>query len=186
MSQGRFVVIAGPSGVGKGTVAGFIVNNFEGFELAISATTRRPRPGEIDGLDYYFVSKSHFESLIEQDKLLEYALVHGENYYGTLRDEVEKIVNSGRDVILEIDLQGARQVKRAFPEALTVFLEPPSFEELTNRLANRGTESDSEISKRLETAKVELEAVEEFDVSFVNEEVSKCAKKVVDWVQSQK
>lgn len=185
MKRGRFIVLAGPSGVGKGTVARYIVENFDGFALSISATTRSPRPGEQDGQDYYFLEREVFEQMIQDGQLLEWALVHGQNYYGTPRDRAESLVASGLDVILEIDLQGARQVKQAMPEALSIFLEPPSIEVLRERLVNRGTESEAERLIRLQTAQVELAAKGEFDLVLVNDQVSDCAKKVVDWLQSQ-
>lgn len=185
MKKGRLIILAGPSGVGKGTVARYIVENFGGFALSVSATTRSPRPGEVDGRDYFFVKREVFEQMIEDGQLLEWALVHGQNYYGTPRDRAEALVTSGIDVILEIDLQGARQVKKAMPEALSIFLEAPSIEVLRERLTKRGTESEAERLIRLQTAEVELAAKGEFDLVLINDQVSECAQKVVDWVQSQ-
>lgn len=183
-STGKLIVIAGPSAVGKGTVATHIVSNYPGFMLSVSATTRAPRAGEVDGVSYFFLTSEKFNQVIESGMMLEWATVHGTNLYGTPREPVELALSKGLNVILEIDVQGAFQVREAFPEALLVFVTPPSFEELRARLDKRGTESEEDKQIRLETAKSELAQVMEFDFSVVNDEVARCAKEVVELIQS--
>jgi guanylate kinase len=155
-----------------------------GFTLSVSATTRQPRPGETDGVDYFFLSHDEFDALIASGDMLEYAVVHGSNKYGTPRKPVEAALAEGKHVILEIDIQGARQVRQSVPNALLVFIAPPSWQELERRLASRGTESSEEQQKRLETAKQELAAQSEFDAVVVNEDVDKCTNEVVDLIQA--
>ena len=181
---GRLIVMAGPSAVGKGTLASHIVENFQGFVLSVSATTRAPRIGEIEGTSYFFLSGEQFKQRVDSGLMLEWATVHGANSYGTPRQPVELALSQGLNVILEIDVQGAFQVKKAFPEAMLVFVNPPSFEELRARLDKRGTESEEDKQIRLETAKSELAQAKEFDYSVVNDEVARCAQEVVDLVQS--
>ncbi len=178
--ESRLVVLAGPTAVGKGTVAGHIREHYPEVHLSISATTRAPRPGEIDGKHYYFVSDEEFDRMIEAGEFLEWATVHNQSRYGTPRPPIEAAIREGRSVLLEIDLQGARAVKKSMPEALLVFLLPPSWDELVRRLTGRGTESPEEQARRLETAKVELAAQDEFDVKIVNHEVSRAAQEVVE------
>lgn len=178
--RGRLVVLAGPTAVGKGTVAGYIREHHPDVLLSVSATTRGPRPGEIDGVHYYFVDDAGFDGLIARGELLEWAQVHNASRYGTPRPPVEAALASGRSVLLEIDLQGARQVRAAMPDAVLVFLLPPSWEELVRRLIGRGTESPEEQARRLETARVELAAQDEFDELVVNDDVSRAAQEVVD------
>ncbi len=178
--RGRLVVLAGPTAVGKGTVSTFIRENHPDVLLSISATTRSPRPGEIDGVHYYFVDNAGFDAMIARHELLEWATVHNASRYGTPRPPVEAALDSGRSVLLEIDLQGARQVRAAMPDAVLVFLLPPSWEELVRRLVGRGTESPEEQSRRLETARIELAAQDEFDELVVNDDVRRAAQEVVD------
>ncbi len=178
--RGRLVVLAGPTAVGKGTVAGYIRQHHPDVLLSVSATTRGPRPGEVDGVHYYFVDDAEFDGLIARGELLEWAQVHNASRYGTPRPPVEAALASGRSVLLEIDLQGARQVRAAMPDAVLVFLQPPSWEELVRRLIGRGTETPEEQSRRLETARVELAAQDEFDELVVNDDVSRAAQEVVD------
>ncbi|AIY00548.1 guanylate kinase [Arthrobacter sp. PAMC 25486] len=173
-------VLAGPTAVGKGTVSTFIRDNYPDVWLSVSATTRTARPGEEEGVHYFFKSADEFDSLVEQGDLLEWAVVHGVNRYGTLRSTVQAAVDDGKSVLLEIDLQGARQVKEAMPEADFVFLAPPNWEELVRRLVGRGTESAEEQHRRLETAKLELAAAPEFDYVIVNDDVSRAAAALVD------
>jgi guanylate kinase len=180
----KLFVMAGPSAVGKGTLAKFIVENYPGFHLSVSATTRAPRSGEVDGAAYFFVSESEFAQKVASGQMLEWATVHGKHSYGTPRAAVEKALGQGLNVLLEIDVQGAFQVREAFPEAMLVFVKPPSFEELRNRLDKRGTESDQEKQIRLETAEVELGAAEAFDYVVINDEVARCAQEVVDLTKS--
>ncbi len=173
-------VLAGPTAVGKGTVSTFIRDNYPDVWLSVSATTRKARPGEDEGVHYFFKSAEEFDSLEASGDLLEWAVVHGVNRYGTLRSTVEAAVAAGKSVLLEIDLQGARQVKAAMPEADFVFLAPPTWEELVRRLVGRGTESAEEQHRRLETAKLELAAATEFDYVIVNDQVSRAAAALVD------
>jgi guanylate kinase len=176
----RLIVLAGPAGVGKGTVAAAITQQYPDVHLSISATTRSPRPGEADGVNYYFVDEDEFDALVNSDQLLEWATVHKKNRYGTPRQPVENALGQGRAVLLEIDIQGARQVKLAKPDARLVFLLPPSWDELVHRLVSRGTETEEDRARRLETATVELAAQHEFDVRIINDDVSKAAQQVVD------
>ncbi|AYF99605.1 guanylate kinase [Protaetiibacter intestinalis] len=179
-AAGRLVVLAGPTAVGKGTVSAHIRDNYPEVLLSVSATTRPPRPGEVDGRHYYFVSDEQFDAMIEGNDFLEYATVHNASRYGTPRPPIEAALAEGRSVLLEIDLQGARAVREAMPDALLVFLLPPSWEELVRRLTGRGTESAAEQARRLETAKVELAAQHEFDVRVVNHDVGRAAREVVE------
>jgi guanylate kinase len=182
----RLVVLAGPTAVGKGTVAGHIRTHYPDVLLSVSATTRSPRPGEIEGVSYFFVDDAEFDRLVEQGELLEWATVHNASRYGTPRKPVQDALDSGRSVLLEIDIQGARAVRRAMPEATLVFLLPPSWDELVRRLIGRGTEDAAERQRRLETAKVELAAIDEFDFEVVNADVSSAAQEVVDLMQTRK
>ncbi|HEX7352105.1 guanylate kinase [Brachybacterium sp.] len=168
-------VLAGPTAVGKGTVSAAIRARYPEIWLSVSATTRAPRPGEVDGVHYRFVSEEEFSSLIEAGQMLEWAVVHGRNKYGTPRGPVEEKVAEGRPVLLEIDLAGARQIRESLPEARFVFLAPPDWDTLVERLVGRGTEDAEERTRRLETAKVELAAESEFDVTIVNDTVDGAA-----------
>ncbi|MEX1079167.1 MAG: guanylate kinase [Homoserinimonas sp.] len=176
----RLVVLAGPTAVGKGTVSSYIRENYPGVHLSVSATTRKPRPGELHGVNYYFVSDEEFDNLEATGRMLETATVHNAHRYGTPRAPIEEALAAGRSVLLEIDIQGARSVKRAMPEAVLVFLLPPTWEELVRRLIGRGTEDAAEQARRLETAKVELAAQGEFDYKVINHTVSEAAQEVVD------
>lgn len=180
----NLTVIAGPTAVGKGTVIKHILEHNPQIKLSVSATTRAPRPGEVDGVSYFFMTKPEFESKIAQGEMLEWAQVHGDNYYGTPKQPVLDALNAGQSVILEIDLQGVRQVRQAWPDAKFIFIAPPSWDELVSRLRGRGTETEEQMAKRLETAKVELAAESEFDVTVINNEVAECAAKVVELIQS--
>jgi len=176
----RLVVLAGPTAVGKGTVSTFIRENYPDVHLSVSATTRSPRPGEIDGVNYFFVTDDEFDRLEQSGQMLETATVHNAFRYGTPRAPIDAALAQGMSVLLEIDLQGARSVRMAMPEAVLVFLLPPSWEELVRRLIGRGTEESAEQQRRLETAKVELAAQDEFDYKVINDEVSRAAREVVD------
>ncbi|MDZ8172727.1 guanylate kinase [Microbacterium xanthum] len=178
--RSRLLVLAGPTAVGKGTVAAHIAAHHPEILLSVSATTRAPRPGEIDGRHYFFVDDDEFDRMIDAGELLEYATVHNRHRYGTPRRPIEQALASGRTVLLEIDLQGARQVRAADPSATLVFLLPPSWDELVHRLVGRGTEDEEERARRLRTAKGELAAQSEFDHRVVNDTVAEAARKVVD------
>jgi guanylate kinase len=179
VTRSRLVVLAGPTAVGKGTIAAEVRAHHPEVWISVSATTRPPRPGEEHGVHYWFVSDAEFDAMVAADELLEWAVVHAAARYGTPRAPVEAALAAGRPAMLEIDLQGARQVRETMPEALFVFLEPPSWEELVRRLVGRGTESEEERSRRLETARVELAAAAEFDVTIVNREVHAAAEELV-------
>ena len=175
----RVVVLAGPTAVGKGTVARYIREHYPQAHISVSATTRKPRPGEVEGVDYYFVDDAEFDRMVEAGEMLEYATVHNAYRYGTPAAPIRKELASNNPVLLEIDIQGARQVKERMPEARMVFLLPPTWDELVRRLVGRGTETAEEQARRLRTAKVELAAQHEFDARVVNETVAKAAQEVV-------
>ena len=177
-------VIAGPTAVGKGTVVSYIKQHYPNVHISVSATTRQPRPGEVDGVNYFFITHEEFDRLITAGDMLEHAVVHGANKYGTPRKPVEEALSKGLLVILEIDIQGARQVKKAMPSARTIFIAPPSWDELVRRLTSRGTESPEEQATRLETARQELAAQNEFDYVVINDEVARCAAEVVELVKA--
>ena len=172
-------MLAGPTAVGKGTVVSAVRAHHPRVWVSVSATTRPPRPGERNGEHYVFVDDAEFDRMIADDELLEWAVVHGRARYGTPRAPVEEALAAGRRALLEIDLQGARQVRESKPEALFVFLLPPTWEELVRRLVGRGTESAEERERRLVTARAELEAEDEFDVSIVNGDVRQAADELV-------
>lgn len=182
-TRSRLVVLAGPTAVGKGTVSRYIRETYPDVLLSVSATTRPPRTGEVEGEHYYFVSDADFDAMIARGEFLEHATVHNASRYGTPRPPIDRALGEGKSVLLEIDLQGARAVKAAMPEALLVFLLPPTWEELVRRLVGRGTESAEEQQRRLDTAKVELAAQDEFDVKVVNREVGQAAREVVELLE---
>jgi len=177
------IVLTGPTAVGKGTVAAYIRKNYPNVRLSVSATTRAARPGEVEGVSYYFVSDDEFDRMVGAGELLEWAKVHNAHRYGTPRGPVDEAIAAGNSVLLEIDLQGARAVRRAMPQACLVFLLPPSWEELVRRLIGRGTEDEAEQARRLETAKLELAAQGEFDYRVINHDVGDAAREVVDLME---
>ncbi len=170
MAQGRLIVFTGPSGVGKGTLLQQLLRRHPDLHLSISATTRAPRQGETDGVHYYFLSRKQFEQWVEQGEFLEWAEFAG-NCYGTPRRPLVEQVEQGRTAILEIELEGARQVRRTYPEARQIFVLPPSIEELERRIRDRGTDSEEAIGKRLTRAREEIAAAGEFDVQIVNDDL---------------
>lgn len=175
----RLTVLAGPTAVGKGSVSADIRAHHPEVWISVSATTRAPRPGEQHGVHYWFVSDAEFDRMVADGDLLEWAVVHATARYGTPRGPVEEALAAGRPALLEIDLQGARQVHAAMPDALMVFLAPPSWEELVRRLVGRGTEDEEERERRLATARRELAAEAEFDVTVVNHEIHAAAEELV-------
>jgi guanylate kinase len=179
-TRSRLVVLAGPTAVGKGAVSGFIRENYPEVHFSVSATTRPARPGEQHGVHYYFVSDEEFDRMIGAHELLEWAIVHNSYRYGTPRPPIDAALEAGRSVLLEIDIQGARAVRAVMPEARLIFLLPPTWDELVRRLIGRGTESPAEQQRRLETARVELAAQDEFDYRVVNNEIDQAAQEVVD------
>lgn len=182
--KSRLVVLAGPTAVGKGTVAAYVRNNFPDVWLSVSMTTRKPRPREVDGRHYHFVDDEAFDRMRDAGEFLEWAVVHGRARYGTPREPVLDALAAGRKALLEIDLQGARQVRQQMPEALFVFLAPPSWAELVRRLVGRGTESEEERQVRLATARLELAAQKEFDVTIVNDNVQRASKELVSLMRA--
>jgi guanylate kinase len=172
-------VVSGPTAVGKGTVVARLAREHPELFVSVSATTRAPRPGEQDGLHYWFVSEAEFDAMVERGDLLEWAVVHGRHRYGTPRAPVVEALRRGKQAILEIDLQGARQVKHSWPGATFVFLAPPSWEELDRRLTGRGTETPEQQERRLATARTELAAVSEFDHVVVNAEIGQAVGDLV-------
>ncbi len=179
-ARSRLLVLAGPTAVGKGTVAAHIRQTHPEIHLSVSATTRSPRPGEVDGVHYFFVDDAEFDRLVAEGQLLEYAVVHNKHRYGTPRGPVDAALAEGKTVLLEIDLQGARQVRAAEPSASLVFLLPPTWDELVDRLVGRGTEDAEERTRRLRTARTELAAQNEFDYLVVNGDVATAAEEVVE------
>ena len=175
------MVLAGPSGVGKSEVVTRLRVRLPELYFSVSATTRDARPGEVDGVHYRFVGTEGFDRLVERGDLLEWAEIHGGlQRSGTPREPVERALDAGRPVLVEVDLQGARAIKAVLPEAITVFLEPPSFEELARRLRERGTESEAQVQRRLETAREEIAARDEFDVAVVNDDVQHVVARLVE------
>lgn len=166
---GRLIVLTGPSGVGKGTLMRSLLQRHPELYYSVSVTTRSPRPGEIDGKSYYFISRSKFEQLIAEGEFLEWAEFAG-NYYGTPREAVLNQINSGKLVVLEIELEGARQIRASFPSALSIFVLPPSFEELERRIRSRNQDSEDAIACRLQRAQEEIKAADEFDIQIVNDD----------------
>lgn len=183
MPQGNLFVISGPSGAGKGTLISLLTQRFPGIWVSVSATTRDPRPGEKDGADYHFLSEEEFERILEDGGFLEHALVHGK-HYGTLKKYVDEHIARGEQVILEVDVQGARQVKNIMPDAHYIFIEPPSLEELEHRLRGRNTETEEQIKKRLDTASLELSAKMEYDVQLVNEDIEDAYAQLEAYIES--
>lgn len=182
--KGILFVLSGPSGVGKGTVRKELFNRKPDLKYSISMTTRSIRPGEKDGVDYFYKTKEEFKNLIAQNKLLEYAQ-YVNNYYGTPREYVEEMLAAGHDVFLEIEVQGALQVKHNFPEGVFIFLFPPSLEELKNRIINRGTESDELVRNRLNEARNEIELMDAYDYVVVNDDVAKAVTNIQSIIQSE-
>ncbi|AZV42209.1 guanylate kinase [Peribacillus asahii] len=176
--KGLLIVLSGPSGVGKGTVRKAIFSEPDkSFEYSISMTTRLPREGEVDGVDYFFKTREEFEALIEQGKLLEHAEFVG-NYYGTPVDYVRETIEAGKDIFLEIEVEGAKQVREKFPDGLFIFLAPPSLSELENRIVNRGTDTEEVIQRRMKVAKEEIELMSLYDYVVENDSVEKACEKV--------
>lgn len=184
VEKGKVFVITGPSGVGKGTLIERLLDAVPELELSVSATTREPRAEEVDGRDYHFLTPEEFERRVEAADFLEHATYSG-NRYGTLRDEVERRLAEGRSVVLEIEVQGARQVRAAMPEAVLIFIAPPDPAALRERLEGRGTDSPEAIARRLRTAEIELEAQDEFPHVVVNDKVQKSASELEKLVRGQ-
>ena len=177
MQAGKLVVLTGPSGVGKGTLLRSLLQRHPDLYVSISVTTRAPRPGEVDGQHYYFVNRTQFERMVAAGELLEWAEFAG-NYYGTPRLAVEQQVQQGKCVILEIELEGARQVRQTFPTAFRIFILPPSLNELEFRIRNRGQDSEEAIARRLQRARAEIDAASEFDIQIINDDFEKALTEI--------
>ncbi len=180
--RGRLFILSGPSGVGKGTLRKALFNNLDGLVFSVSCTTRSPRRGETDGVDYRFISRDDFDARIKNGLFLEWAEVHG-NRYGTLEEDVRTILKKGLDVVLEIDVQGALQVKRKMPEAVLVFVAPPSENDLRERLSHRGTEKGESLRTRLDNARRELEMASLYDHMIINDDIPKAVDQLVSVVK---
>lgn len=183
--EGLLMVVSGPSGTGKSTVCGNLLKKNPRLYLSISATTREPRRGERNGKDYYFVSKEEFEKMRENDLLLEWAEVYG-NFYGTPRQPVQRELGAGRDVLLEIDIQGALKVKKKVPEAVLVFIAPPSLNELKSRLISRKADPSSVIEKRFQCVKEELKFIPSYDYVVVNDKLERAVHKICSILEAEK
>lgn len=183
MRKGNLIVISGPSGAGKGTLVAQLLDRVEDAWVSVSATTRAPRKGEVNGVSYHFLTVEEFEKLIEEDGFLEWAQVHG-NYYGTLRSTVEEAMKAGKQVILEIDVQGGAQIRKIVPESHSIFVSPPSLEVLETRLRNRGTETEEVIQTRMSNARVELLQKIEYDIELVNDNLDEALDRLVEIVNN--
>ena len=184
-NKGILIVLSGFSGSGKGTIMKELMRRYsEQYALSISATTRNPRPGEVDGVEYFFRTKEEFERMIERDELIEYAK-YVENYYGTPKAYVEEQLAAGKDVILEIEIQGALKVKEKFPDTVLMFVTPPSAEELKKRLVGRGTEEMSVIESRLSRAVEEAQGIESYDYLVVNDDLDECVEEVHSIIRNE-
>lgn len=175
--RGVLVVFSGPSGVGKGTLLGKVLERCQGSVYSISATTRQPRPGEVDGVNYHFITREEFEEIIAEGGMLEYAEYNG-NYYGTPRRFVERQLDEGHNVILEIEVQGARRVRKDCPESVSVFVMPPTYQSLYTRLMNRGTEDSEAMKRRMQAAKEELKSASEYEYIIVNDDLELAAEQL--------
>lgn len=185
MKRGNLLVLSGPSGVGKGTVLDKLLTNFDQVEYSISATTRKPRQGELDGRDYFFMEEDNFFKKVEKKEFIEWAKVHN-NYYGTPHDYVESILEQGKDIILEIDIQGAKQVRETYPEAIFIFLTPPSLEELEQRLDRRGSEDEKNKAIRLKNARDELKEQRYYNYQIVNDKLMEAVNKLKSIIIAEK
>ncbi len=175
--KGRLFVLSGPSGAGKGTLREKVFPGLTGLSFSISCTTRAPRIGEKDGVHYRFITEEAFLALLEEGRFLEHAKVHGK-HYGTLREDVEKILSAGGDVLLEIDVQGAAQIKKGMPDAILIFVSPPSLEELERRLAGRGTEHGEGLKLRLDNARREMSQSGDYDHVIINDDISRASNEL--------
>ena len=183
--KGLLLVVSGPSGAGKGTICKALLNKNDQIKLSVSATTRKPRNGEVDGVNYFFIEKDKFTTMIENGEFLEYAQIY-DNFYGTPKAAIMECLEKGQDVILEIEMQGARQIKDVCPDGVFIFVLPPSLEELKNRIVGRGTETAEEIEKRFSCAFDEINRIVDYDYFIVNDDVEKSVKQVESIILSEK
>ena len=183
--KGLLLVVSGPSGAGKGTICKALLSKNDQIKLSVSATTRKPRNGEVDGVNYFFIEKDKFTTMIENGEFLEYAQIY-DNFYGTPKAAIMECLEKGQDVILEIEMQGARQIKDVCPDGVFIFVLPPSLQELKNRIVGRGTETAEEIEKRFSCAFDEINRIVDYDYFIVNDDVEKSVKQVESIILSEK
>lgn len=184
-NSGLLIVISGPSGAGKGTICKALLKKDPSIHVSVSATTRSPRTGEVHGENYYFLTMEEFKKRLEEDQFLEYAKVY-DNYYGTPKENVMEQLRKGRDVLLEIDTEGALKVKEKFPEGVFIFILPPKIEDLKSRIIGRGTESEGDIKKRLEAAKEEIQKIHEYNYGVINDDVDRATEDVKSILLAEK
>ncbi|WP_296645219.1 guanylate kinase [Romboutsia sp. 13368] len=183
--KGLLLVVSGPSGAGKGTICKALLNKNDEIKLSVSATTRKPRNGEVHGVNYFFIEKEEFTKMIENGEFLEYAQIY-DNFYGTPKSAIIECLEKGQDVILEIEMQGARQIKEVYPEGVFIFVLPPSLEELKSRIVGRGTETQEEIEKRFSCAFEEINQIVNYDYFIINEEIEKSVNDVEAIISAEK
>ena len=182
MKRGNLFILSGPAGAGKGTLRKNLSEDIPDLAYSVSCTTRERRPGEVDGQDYRFISKSDFEARIARDEFLEWAEVHG-NYYGTRRSDVERVLNEGRDILLEIDVQGRRKVESRLPEAISIFITAPSLDDLETRLEERGTETQAQLDVRLRNAAMEMRHAREYKHIIINDDLRTAENELIELVK---
>ncbi len=183
--KGLLLVVSGPSGAGKGTICKELISKNDDIKLSVSATTRKPRNGEVHGVNYFFIEKEKFEEMIDNSEFLEYAQIY-DNFYGTPKAAIIECLENGQDVVLEIEMQGAKQIKEVYPEGVFIFVLPPSLEELKNRIVGRGTETKEEIEKRFSCAFEEINQIVSYDYFVVNKDVTKSVKEVESIILAEK
>ncbi len=183
--KGLLLVVSGPSGAGKGTICKELISKNDDIKLSVSATTRKPRNGEVHGVNYFFIEKEKFEEMIDNSEFLEYAQIY-DNFYGTPKAAIIECLENGQDVVLEIEMQGAKQIKEVYPEGVFIFVLPPSLEELKNRIVGRGTETKEEIEKRFSCAFEEINQIVNYDYFVVNKDVTKSVKEVESIILAEK
>lgn len=183
--KGLLLVVSGPSGAGKGTICKAFLEKNKNVKLSISATTRSPREGEVEGVNYFFVTKEKFKGMIDNGELLEHAQIY-DNFYGTPKAAILENLEQGYDVLLEIEMQGAKQIKEVYPEGVFIFILPPSLDELKNRIVGRGTETEEQINKRFGSAFEEICQIENYDYFIVNKDIDQSAKELSDMISAEK